>query len=56
MLFNGFKPLFTALTPADVNQFAFEVIKVLQGEGGTIETPAGPDGVADHARWPTPTR
>lgn len=38
MLFNGFKPLFTALTPADVNQFAFEVIKVLQGEGGTIES------------------
>ncbi|HZX02694.1 MlaD family protein [Kribbella sp.] len=38
LLFNGFKPLFTALTPADVNQFAFEVIKVLQGEGGTIES------------------
>ena len=48
VLFNGFKPLFTALTPADVNQFAFEVIKVLQGEGGTIESPAGPDRVADH--------
>jgi phospholipid/cholesterol/gamma-HCH transport system substrate-binding protein len=30
--------LFTALTPADVNQFAFEVIKVLQGEGGTVES------------------
>ncbi|HEY3558669.1 MAG TPA: MlaD family protein [Kribbella sp.] len=38
VLFNGFKPLFTALTPADVNQFAYEVIKVLQGEGGTIES------------------
>jgi phospholipid/cholesterol/gamma-HCH transport system substrate-binding protein len=38
VLFNGFKPLFTALTPKDVNQFAFEVIKVLQGEGGTIES------------------
>jgi phospholipid/cholesterol/gamma-HCH transport system substrate-binding protein len=38
VLFNGFKPLFTALTPADVNQFAFEVIQVLQGEGGTIES------------------
>jgi phospholipid/cholesterol/gamma-HCH transport system substrate-binding protein len=38
VLFNGFKPLFTALTPADVNQFAFEVIKVLQGEGGTVES------------------
>ena len=40
MLFNGFKPLFTALTPEDVNQFAFEIIQVLQGEGGTIEQPA----------------
>jgi len=38
VLFNGFKPLFTALTPADVNQFAYEVIKVLQGEGGTVES------------------
>jgi phospholipid/cholesterol/gamma-HCH transport system substrate-binding protein len=38
VLFNGFKPLFAALSPADVNQFAFEVIKVLQGEGGTIES------------------
>ena len=41
VLFNGFKPLFTALTPEDVNQFAFEVIKVLQGEGGTIESLLG---------------
>ena len=35
MLFNGFQPLFTALTPQDVNAFACEIIKVLQGEGGT---------------------
>jgi phospholipid/cholesterol/gamma-HCH transport system substrate-binding protein len=38
VLFHGFKPLFTALTPADENHFSFEVIKVLQGEGGTIES------------------
>lgn len=36
VVFNGFRPLFTGLTPQDVNNFAFEIIKVLQGEGGTI--------------------
>jgi len=35
-LFNGFQPLFKALTPKDVNSFALEVIKTLQGEGGTL--------------------
>jgi phospholipid/cholesterol/gamma-HCH transport system substrate-binding protein len=35
-LFNGFRPLFSALTPSDVNSFALEVIKTLQGETGTI--------------------
>lgn len=35
-LFNGFRPLFTALTPQDVNKLAYEIIQVLQGEGGTI--------------------
>jgi len=35
-LFNGFRPLFTALTPDDVNKLAYEIIQVLQGEGGTI--------------------
>ena len=35
-LFNGFRPLFKALTPNDVNSFALEVIKTLQGEGGTL--------------------
>jgi phospholipid/cholesterol/gamma-HCH transport system substrate-binding protein len=35
-LFNGFRPLFQALSPNDVNQLSFELIKVLQGEGGTI--------------------
>jgi phospholipid/cholesterol/gamma-HCH transport system substrate-binding protein len=37
-LFNGFKPLFRALTPQDVNSFALEVIKTLQGEGGTVQS------------------
>lgn len=35
-LFNGFRPLFQALTPSDVNAFSLEIIKTLQGEGGTV--------------------
>ncbi|HKT01256.1 MAG TPA: MCE family protein [Rugosimonospora sp.] len=35
-LFNGFRPLFTALSPHDVNSLAYEIIQVLQGEGGTV--------------------
>jgi phospholipid/cholesterol/gamma-HCH transport system substrate-binding protein len=37
VLFNGFKPLFAALSPSDVNKLAFELIQVFQGEGGTLE-------------------
>ena len=37
-LFNGFKPLFQALSPNDVNQLSFEIIQVLQGEGSTVES------------------
>jgi phospholipid/cholesterol/gamma-HCH transport system substrate-binding protein len=37
-LFNGFKPLFQALSPDDVNQLSFEIIQVFQGEGGTIDS------------------
>jgi phospholipid/cholesterol/gamma-HCH transport system substrate-binding protein len=37
VLFNGFKPLFEALTPSDVNQLSYELIQVFQGEGGTLE-------------------
>ena len=37
VLFNGFKPLFAALTPADVNQLSMQLIQVFQGESGTIE-------------------
>lgn len=36
-LLNGFRPLFRVLQPADVNTLATSLIKVLQGEGGTIE-------------------
>ena len=35
-LFNGFQPLFQALTPTEVNQLSLNLVKVLQGEGGTI--------------------
>jgi phospholipid/cholesterol/gamma-HCH transport system substrate-binding protein len=35
-LFNGFKPLFAALSPGDVNKLSYELIQVLQGEGGTV--------------------
>jgi phospholipid/cholesterol/gamma-HCH transport system substrate-binding protein len=38
VLFNGFQPLFQALDPADVNTLAAELIQVLQGEGGTIDS------------------
>ncbi len=37
VLFNGFKPLFEALSPEDLNQLSYEVIQVFQGEGGTLE-------------------
>ena len=37
-LFNGFKPLFQALNPDDVNQLSYEIIQVFQGEGGTIDS------------------
>ncbi|KAA1426983.1 MCE family protein [Nocardioides antri] len=35
-LLNGFRPLFDVLEPDDVNKLAESVIKVLQGEGGTV--------------------
>jgi phospholipid/cholesterol/gamma-HCH transport system substrate-binding protein len=36
-LFNGFRPLFQALNPDEVNKLSYELIQVLQGEGGTVE-------------------
>ncbi|MDV6014318.1 MCE family protein [Haloechinothrix sp. LS1_15] len=41
-LFNGFRPLFQALSPEDVNTLAHELVSVLQGEGGTV------DGIVRH--------
>jgi phospholipid/cholesterol/gamma-HCH transport system substrate-binding protein len=38
VLFNGFKPLFQALSPSDINQLSYEIIQVFQGEGGTLES------------------
>ena len=37
VLFNGFKPLFQALSPDDLNKLSYEVVQVFQGEGGTLE-------------------
>ena len=37
-LFNGFQPLFEALSPGDVNQLATEIVQVLQGEGTTMDS------------------
>lgn len=37
-LFNGFKPLFAALAPEDVNRLSTEIVQVLQGEGGTVQS------------------
>lgn len=36
VVFNGFRPLFTGLTPDEVNRLTYELIQVLQGEGGTV--------------------
>jgi phospholipid/cholesterol/gamma-HCH transport system substrate-binding protein len=37
VLFNGFKPLFQALSPTQVNQLSYEIIQVFQGQGGTLD-------------------
>ncbi|MFC8586803.1 MCE family protein [Streptomyces sp. NPDC057217] len=38
LLFNGFKPLFEGLSPADVNDLAGSLVQVLQGESGTVDS------------------
>ena len=38
VLFNGFKPLFEALSPADINKLSYEIVQVFQGEGGTLDS------------------
>ncbi|MBO9520566.1 MAG: MCE family protein [Nocardioidaceae bacterium] len=37
-LFNGFQPLFAALDPDQINELSLNLVKVLQGEGGTISS------------------
>lgn len=37
-LLNGFEPLFNVIEPAEVNKLAANLIAVLQGESGTIES------------------
>ena len=41
VLFNGFKPLFQALSPDDINKLSYELVQVFQGEGGTLESLLG---------------
>jgi phospholipid/cholesterol/gamma-HCH transport system substrate-binding protein len=36
-LYDGFAPLFAALSPKDVNELSMNLVRVLQGEGGTIQ-------------------
>ncbi|MDT9592481.1 MlaD family protein [Nocardioides zeae] len=38
VLLNGFEPLFRVLEPAEINQLASNIVAVLQGEAGTIES------------------
>ena len=40
-LFNGFRPLFAALTPTQVNHLSDDVISVLQGQTGVIDDLVG---------------
>lgn len=37
-LFDGFKPLFAALDPKQVNELSMNLVQVLQGEGGTVRS------------------
>jgi phospholipid/cholesterol/gamma-HCH transport system substrate-binding protein len=38
VLFNGFKPLFQALSPSDINKLSYEIVQVFQGEGSTLDS------------------
>jgi phospholipid/cholesterol/gamma-HCH transport system substrate-binding protein len=55
VLFNGFKPLFQALAPDQVNELSLNLVQVLQGEGGTVRgllehTASLTDALADRDR------
>lgn len=38
VLFNGFRPLLETVKPEDVNALATEIVRTLQGEGGTVDS------------------
>jgi len=38
VLFNGFQPLFQGLDPEQINRLSMEIVQVLQGEGGTVQS------------------
>ncbi|MQA96077.1 MAG: MCE family protein [Streptosporangiales bacterium] len=38
VVFNGFRPLFNAINPSDVNKLTGEIIQVFQGEAGTVNS------------------
>lgn len=38
VLFNGFKPLLVGLDPEQLNRLSWEIVQVLQGQGGTVES------------------
>ena len=48
VLFNGFKPLFQALSPDDINKLSYEIVQVFQGEGGTLEGLLAAHRLGDH--------
>src|SRR5699024_1503923 len=35
-VFNGFQPLFDALTPDEINELSMSIIEVLQGQSGDV--------------------
>lgn len=37
-LFDGFQPLFKALDPGQVNDLSYQIIRIFQGEGGTVDS------------------
>jgi phospholipid/cholesterol/gamma-HCH transport system substrate-binding protein len=38
VLFNGFRPILETVQPETVNQLASEIVRALQGEGGTVDS------------------
>ncbi|HEU0086302.1 MAG TPA: MCE family protein [Pseudonocardiaceae bacterium] len=38
VLFHGFAPLLAGLDPEQVNRLSFEIVQVLQGQGGTVQS------------------